>query len=256
MNGRIKIVALFLLISVALFSCNREKSGKIALCFTVSVDNQSLVFNEMKYKNALGQEYSVEEVKYFISDLMLTDKEGKRFSIIRNNPVHYVDHGISSTQKWEIADFFPIGEYRSLTFVFGLSQERNKSNSFVNPPESAMAWPSVLGGGYHYMQINGKWKQDGADSSLNIHTGISRLISSPDSLITHKHNYFTVSFSDVKFAIQEDKTTEMVLNMNINQWFSDDYDFQKYGAAIMENDFAQQILKKNGQSVFSLSTHK
>ena len=251
MNGKIKILSLFLLLSFLLFSCNKEKTGKLTIRFTASVDDESLVFNEKTYQNASENRYSIEEVKYFISDLMLTNKEGKKYSIIRDKAIHYVDHAIPSTLKWEIMDLFPMGEYHSLTFIFGLSQERNVSNFFVNPPENNMSWPSTLGGGYHYMQINGKWLRDGVELPLNIHTGISKLIS-PDSLISYSHNFFTVSFSDIKFEIQEDKTTEIVLNMNINQWFTNpiDYDFNNYGSGIMENDTAQKILQKNGENVF------
>jgi len=251
MNGKIKTLSLFLLISISLISCNREKTGKLTILFTATVGDNPLVFNEMIYQNVIGDRYSIDEVKYFISDLMITNKEGERH-IIKRNPVHYVDHAISSTQKWEIKDILSVGEYYSLTFIFGLSQERNISNSFVNPPESNMAWPSFLGGGYHYMQINGKWLHDEVASPLNIHTGISRLVSQ-DSLIRDEHNFFTVSISNIKFEIQKDKTTEVVLNMDINQWFTNpvDYKFSDYGTAIMANDTAQKILQKNGWNVFS-----
>ena len=256
MNGKIKILPLFLLLSLLLFSCHREKTGKLTILFTASVDDHPLTFNEMIYQNASGNLYSVDEVKYFISDLTLTDKEGKRYHLQRDKEIYYVDHAIISTLKWQIADLFPVGEYRSLAFTFGLSREKNVSNTFVNPPESNMAWSSALGGGYHYMQINGKWLDDGVENPLNIHTGISRLIS-PDSLISYVHNFFTVSFSDIKFEIQKDKPSEITLNMNINQWFTNpenpgNYDFKQYGTGIMENDAAQKILKENGGNVFRI----
>ena len=258
MNGRINTLSLFLLISLLLFSCNKEKTGKLAICFTASVDDKPLSFNEMIYQNASGNRYSVGEVKYFISDLVLTSKEGKRYNIVGDKPIHYVDHAIHSTLNWNITDPFPVGEYNSLTFIFGLSQERNVSNFFVNPPESDMAWSSPLGGGYHYMQINGKWLRDnGEEVPLNIHTGISKLIS-PDSLISYVHNCFMVTISDIKFEIQKGNPTEIVLNMNINQWFTnpENYDFRDYGTGIMENDTAQKILQKNGESVFTFSLRK
>ena len=257
MNGKIKTLSLFLLISCLLFSC-REETGKLSIRFTASVDDKTLVFNEMKYKNASDNEYSIDEIQYFISDLMLTNKGGNKYEIVRDK-IHYVDHAIPSTLKWNITDIFPVGEYRSLTFIFGLSQERNVSKFFVNPPERDMFWPDILGGGYHYMKINGKWKHDeDGVKPLNIHTGISRLISQ-DSLISYTHNFFTVILSDVKFEIQKDKTTEIVLDMNVNQWFTNpnNFDFNNYGTGIMENDKAQKILQENGkQNVFRLFLHE
>ena len=260
MSGKIKTLSLLLLLSMLFFSCNREKSGKLSIRFTASVDDKSLVFNEMIYQNASGNRYAIDEVKYFISELMIITKDGKNYYSIKNNPVHYVDHGISSTLQWAAPDHFPVGEYGSLAFIFGLTEERNTSNFFVNPPESNMAWPSTLGGGYHYMQINGKWEDGGEILPLNIHTGISRLVS-PDSLIRYVHNYFVVYLQDIEFEIQEKKTTEIVLNMNINQWFTNPnypqyYDFHVYGTEIMENHIAQQILQRNGESVFSINEKK
>jgi hypothetical protein len=257
MNGKIRILSFFLLASLLVFSCHKEKTGKIVIHFTASVDDKPLAFNKMTYQNASGNKYSIEEVKYFISDLILTDKKGKRFQITGDNSIHYVDHAISSTETWEIKDLFPVGEYRSLSFTFGLSQEKNISNFFVNPPECNMSWPSTLGGGYHYMQINGKWLHDEVETPFNIHTGISRLVS-PDSLISYTHHFFTVSLADIKFEIQKDKPTEIILNMNINEWFTnpENYDFNDYGTGIMENYKAQEILKKNGWNVFGFSLHK
>ena len=249
MSGKIKILPLFLLGALLLFSCHKEKTGKLTIHFTASVDDNPLVFNEMIYQNSSGNHYSIDEVKYFISELVLVNSEGKKFHVKGDKEIHYIDHAIHSSLKWDIRDFLPVGEYRAVSFIFGLSEEKNVSNSFVNPPESDMAWPSVSGGGYHYMQINGKWSPDEVNVlPLNIHTGISMVVSS-DSLKSYIHNFFTVSISDAKFEIQKDKTSEITLDMNINQWFAN-YDFSDYGTGIMENDTAQKILKKNGQNVF------
>ena len=255
MNGKIKILSLFLLSSLFLFSCNKEKTGKLAIRFTASVDDKPLTFNEMIYRNASGNLYSIDEVKYFISELVLINKDGEKFHLKRDKDIHYVNHAEGDPSlEWKIEDFFPIGEYRTVSFIFGLSREKNTPNAFVNPPESNMAWPSALGRGYHYMQINGKWSPDEVrELPLNIHTGISVVVS-PDSLKSEYHNYFTISISDTKFEIKENKTTEITLDMNINQWFTnpENYDFSDYGTGIMGNDKAQKILQKNGWNVFKI----
>ncbi len=253
MIGNMKRIALFFICSLFLFSCQREKTGKLVINFTASVDGEDLVFNDIRYKNAVGNQYSVEELKYFISDIILVTTEGYYVYLTSKN-IHYVDHSISSTLRWEIGDLLTATEYKYLYFVFGLSAENNVSNRFLNPPESNMAWPSTLGGGYHYMQINGKWDDNGIVSPLNIHTGICKTISA-DSLITYSHNSFGVLFSEADFSISENKTTELTLDMNINQWFTNpvQYDFRVHGPGIMEDELAQLILQANGWNVFSLS---
>ncbi len=103
----------------------------------------------------------------------------------------------------------------------------------------------------NYMQINGKWDDNGIVSPLNIHTGICKTISA-DSLITYSHNSFGVLFSEADFSISENKTTELTLDMNINQWFTNpvQYDFRVHGPGIMEDELAQLILQANGWNVF------
>jgi hypothetical protein len=47
---------------------------------------------------------------------------------------------------------------------------------YVNPPEVNMFWPEVLGGGYHYLMINGKWIDNNNQSKIyNFHLGRGQL---------------------------------------------------------------------------------
>lgn len=254
MTGKINISTL-LLIGILFFSCEeKEERGRLSLAFTFSVDDEEFSPDELIYTNAAGNLYQVNEVKFFISEVRLTNSNGEIFSIKDNNSIHYVDYDLEETKQWSMRDALPIGDYSNIQFYFGLSKGKNISNAFPNPPESNMAWPSGLGGGYHYMQINGKWSDNGVLSPINVHTGISKLYSA-DSLISYRHNFFTVE-SELPFTIETDQTTTLYVNMNINNWFSDPevFDFSEWGPGIMEDEEAQTIIKNNGWNVFTIST--
>jgi len=210
-------------------------------------------FNELIYTNTAGNLYQVNEIKYFISKLVLMSASGKPVEIKQNSGIHYVDNSISSTLQWRIAPI-PAGEYVSLSFVFGLDENDNQSNRFVNPPESNFSWPEILGGGYHYMQINGKFlNKDGAIQNMNIHTGIGQIRNEENEITSFVHNHFKVNLP-LKFVIEENKTVSLKLNMEIQRWFDTPnlYNFDEFGTGIMQNQRAQQLLKENGWNVFDL----
>jgi hypothetical protein len=106
-----------------------------------------------------------------------------------------------------------------------------------------------LGGGYHYMQINGKFlNKEGIIQNMNIHTGIGQ---EDDKII---QNYFTITLP-VNMNINEDKLLNIIpLNMEIQRWFDTPnlYNFDDFGTGIMQNQEAQKLLKENGGNVFDV----
>ena len=250
----VKKFFLLLIICILFFSCNKhKKNGSIEICFTHTIDENPVQFNQPIYTNAAGNHYQVNEVKYFISKLILIDANGKSIEIKQDNGVHYVDCSLEKTLLWNINEI-PQKKYAAFSFVFGLDEKDNKSNRFVNPPESNFSWPDVLGGGYHYMQINGKFRNKNGDlQNMNIHTGIGQLRDENNEITQFVHNYFTVTLP-VRFSIDENNTTQLTLNMEIQRWFDTPnlYNFDDFGTGIMQNQRAQQLLKENGNNVFDL----
>jgi hypothetical protein len=263
-----KNVKFFFFVTICLllfFSCQEkdslyeaeEKYGNLTLYFTQTIDSKPIQFNQLCYTNAAGNQYQVNEVKYFISRLMLMDIKGKSFAVRQNAGIHYVDHSIPNTLHWKI-EGIPPGEYIALSFVFGLDENDNKSYRFVNPPENNFAWPEVLGGGYHYMQINGKFKnREGKIQNMNIHTGIGQIRDENNEIKQFVHNYFTLTLP-IQLLINDSIVSSLALNMEIQRWFDTPnlYDFDEFGSGIMQNQHAQQLLKENGENVFEVDSKK
>ena len=62
---------------------------------------------------------------------------------------------------------------------------------FVNPPEVNMMWPDVLGGGYHYLMLNGKWKTPENNEKFMWNHKIYRKISLTNRIhLILKRNHF------------------------------------------------------------------
>jgi hypothetical protein len=258
------LLVIILPVALILTSCgDKEKpapvAGGLQISFEHVVDNQPLEVNEMKYTNAAGNPYEVAEVMYFISELKLYKQDGTVVIPNQWNNIHYADSRYAETLLWNAGNNIPPGTYDSLTFTFGLSEEINKSFMFVNPPEVNMAWPEVLGGGYHYMMLNGFWL-DTLDQrrSYNFHLGIGQIYANNSGQVGDitgfVHNNFTVKPAGQAFTVAEGTTLKLTLTMHIDSWFNTPfvYDHNQWGGAIMQNQDAMHIGCLNGRDVFTI----
>ncbi len=234
-------------------------SGKIIFSINHCVNGQPLTENELIYTNAAGNNYLITEVKYFISDITFYRNDGSKKVIGDWKDIFYVDENIPETKTIRFFDKIPAGAYDSITFIFGIPEQKNKSFMFVNPPEVDMFWPEVLGGGYHYMMINGKWKDTtGVNQPFNFHLGIGQLYhgntANVDSIYAFVQNYFMVHLPGSGFNMNDKDTLTFNLSMNIEKWFENPhiFDFNYRGGAIMQNQPAMQMAKENGWDVFAI----
>ena len=116
-----------------------------------------------------------------------------------------------------------------------------------------MFWPGPLGGGYHYMKLNGKYLDENDNlAPMNIHLGIWQ----DETEAFFYPNYFIVELP-LDMNLKEDTVNVIYLNMDIDNWLRNPhtYDIAAYGSAIMQNQEAQQALKDNGHNVFSIQTN-
>ena len=239
----------FVVLALLCSACTHEPSGHIKLNFSFVVDNDSLRLDTCMYRNAAGNLYEVNDVQFFISHVRLESSSGEMVEIADNQGIHYTDIRIPGTLSWSIADELPAEEYKSITFVFGLEGEQNSTGYFPNPPENNMSWPDVLGGGYHYMKINGRWIDgSGVRQPFNLHSGKIATDSG------FADNTFTVTLPLSQFAVGKNSSADLTLLMNVNAWFSNPYlfDFNVFGGSIMQNREAQEVLRANGRDVFGV----
>lgn len=232
---------LIILLSLLVASCTKkEENGFVDICVDYSVNNEPLITDTLCYTNEAGNEFLVTEIQWFASKWELQDEQGRW---IASDRIFYIDTNIPESQTLRM-DSIPIGKYKKVRFTFGLDESDNLSGRFSDPPESNMFWPEQLGGGYHYMKLNGKFVNEaGQLVPLNIHLG----------RLHEEDNHFVVELP-IDFSITESTENQLNLTMIIDNWFRSPnlYDFNEYGSAIMQNQAAQNVLKQNGQDVFDI----
>src|ERR1039457_1384461 len=224
--------AFFILVSFFFFSCQKKgaieritnNNGNILIQFTHLNNNEPVLFDTMIYMTSVGNHYMINDLQYFISGIQLHLTTGKWIQIETDKGVHYIDARDSSTFLWKLTDVIPTGSYDSVSFVFGLDAANNISFRFPDPPERVMFWPEILGGGYHYMKMDLKWKKNAQTKSMPFmfHLGIGQMYKgdsvNPDSIIGYIQNYFIVR-SSTPFSVDENKITRISIGMKIEKWF-------------------------------------
>jgi hypothetical protein len=142
----------------------------------------------------------------------------------------------------------PNGKYTNLEFIFGLDEVMNVNGGLENTLQNInMEWPIPGDQGYHYMKLEGKYDvyHTGTINSFNLHLGATG----------GNQNFFHVTLPISSLAIDSDNW-KITLIMDVNEWLRNPntYDFEVFGPAIMMNQTAQEQLKANGETVFSIQS--
>lgn len=244
MTNQIKFVALLTI--AALFtstSCTDDvASGTLQLKLEETVGQEDFAFDQMIYPSAAGHTYSAITLKYYLSRIQIKNKDGALLDLA---DVIYRDARDDETKLFSFGEI-PNGEYTSLEFVFGLDSVMNVDGGLENTIENInMEWPIPGDQGYHYMKFEGKYDvyNGGEIHNFNTHLGATK----------GNQNYFHVSLA-LPPLMMNGSSWQIELGVDLNEWYQNPevYDFEEYGQAIMMNQDAQEHLRGNGMSVFSV----
>jgi hypothetical protein len=236
-----------LVLSVSLFSCKDDEettsqNSTVVFNFKHLYKQQPLEIkndNQLVYTTSTGNEYNVKSLKYYISKIILEKVDGTMYDV---NMYKLINPAENQNYTQYHLNNIPAGVYNKLHFTFGIDSARNVLLGLPNNSETnSMEWPIVLGGGYHFMMLEGVFRK--SDSSLSgyaIHLG-----KTP--------NQYKASFN-VDLDLSAPSTKNIDIIMNLDQWFdgvnkinlNDGYGY------IMEDSLKQIQFKQNASSVFSI----
>lgn len=237
--------ALVALVSVGVSACSDDDAaapGTVVVELNHVVDGEPLAYNDLRYVNAAGDTYSVQKLLYYVSRVRLSGPDGT----FDTDVVHYCDASDPATRTLTLENV-PGGRYSQIEFVFGLNEEDNVTDALAPTTENInMAWPMPMGGGYHYMKLEGQFRRSGEEVMRTYATHTGRNMMTP--------HFFTVSLPFPGGAAPLDGDwIAVAVAMDLNEWyenpnvhaFPDD-------AMIMGNMAIQNQLAQNGATVFSL----
>ena len=255
-----KLKPLVLVLALLAVACTKPKEkAAINLNLGYEVNGKSLVTDTLCYENEAGNQFLFTEIQWFLSNIELKSEAGDWIMLHQQgladtldiSRVYYIDTDIPESQTLHFSPVKP-DHYTAIRFIFGLDESDNRTGLFTDPPESEMFWPDMLGGGYHYMKLNGKYvNEEGRLAPLAIHLGIGQ----NEECTQFYQNYFIVEIP-IDLTIKANHENQIHLAMVIDNWFRNPhtYDFNVWGSHIMQNQEAQRMLNVNGNDVFKIIT--
>lgn len=233
------IIPLVFLGLILISSCKKTEVPPrfSSLIFEINhnVDGESVSLDPFQFSNDAGNLYTITDYKYYLSNIQFISNNGE---IYTDPAIHLVDIKKNGSCSF-LLDSIPPGTYTTLSFDLGLDSIINVSNGLLNSIDNInMAWPDMLGGGYHFLKFEGKTWINNSINGFAIHLG-------------KNPNKIHFSFPIHKKMIYWNE--KLVLHHNINEWFKNplSYNFELHELYTMDNDSVMQVIKNNGKDVFS-----
>ena len=249
-----KLITIFIL--SFLFSCHTDNNDDIS---QVTVDfnfihywDDSKVtntdFNTIQYTNANGEALSIEKLRYLISKIAFQKLDGEIFVLDGYN---LVDVTNGTNLSFTPTSTIPIGNYSKVSFTFGFNNEDNYDSNYQDLNSASWNVPALLGGGYHFMQLEGKFIDNTTTETGYAYHAI-RAVDNSKTPQEFQNTFFQIDLDAV--SITKDATFE--IKMNIAEWFKNPnaWDLNVLNNMLMPNFNAQVMMFENGQNVFSLES--
>ncbi|WBX77002.1 hypothetical protein PG911_01715 [Tenacibaculum ovolyticum] len=249
---------LILFLSLALFSCSSDndeliKEVSVKIKFSQNWDGTTIEKSDLantKFTNKLGTKLSIEKLRYLVSKMTLTNGSNEAtvfddYKLVDLSDSESLIH--SSTLK--ISE----GTY-NLSMTFGFNNDDNyKAEGYQDLNSASWNVPDMLGGGYHYMQMEGKFLNKDIEEQGFAYHAIRAVDKTDPVNLKFDDTFFTVDLGVI--SIKNNATVE--IKMNAAEWFRNpnDWDLNELNSMLMPNFEAQKLMSANGKNgVFSLGT--
>lgn len=242
--------------SIFAISCKSDDDSEVTpvdvtLQFTHNWDGTAIEepdFETTHYINANGEDLTLSKLVYLISDVTFTNSSGESYDAGDYNLVNVreVDN-LTFTPDIQI----PPGDY-TVSFTFGFDDEDNIDAVYPDlnqTPEGSWGVPMMMGGGYHYMRLEGRFL-DNTSTLTGFQYHAIRANDANTTPITLQDTSIEVTLGQV--TVGNDTTIEV--KMNASEWFKNphQWDLNLLPGMLMPNFDAQIMIHENGASVFSL----
>ncbi|PCI97566.1 MAG: hypothetical protein COB15_07620 [Flavobacteriales bacterium] len=200
-------------------------------------------FNQFNFINANGDTMSISKLRYLVSGVKLNTSSGTELPMNGYNLVD-VTNGTGLSYTIGQAEF---GALANMSFNFGFDTTDNSGN-YIDLNSVSWGVPMMMGGGYHNMQLEGKYKVNGVDSLYAYHNIAKKR---PTMMAPYEANHIAINLPGIALN-QHNVVVE--IKMNIAEWFKnpDTWDLNTFHSSLMMNYTAQSMMQANGYNAFTL----
>ncbi|MBU3714141.1 MAG: hypothetical protein FGM46_04255 [Ferruginibacter sp.] len=189
------------------------KAQDVKLFFNNTINNLPVLLSKKEYKNSKNQDFILTKIKYYVSNITLTDIDGKIFIA---DTSFLIDESLIESQKIMLKNI-PTGHYQSIEFILGVDSLHNCSGAQSGSldPLNGMFW--TWNSGYIFFKLEGKSSfSNHADNTIEYHIGGYR---EPNN-----------SIRKIMLQLDSKMTNEIYLIADIGKLFStfDGIDFTEF----------------------------
>ncbi len=209
-----RLVTLLFFASVFI-SSNRVKgrpdndSASVKISFINTVKNSRIVLNDSVYTNPFEEKYSISKLRYYVTNVSLNN--GSK-SCIEKSSYHLIDESKEESQSFTFN--VPPGNYTSLQFLLGVDSLHNVSGAQTGDldPTKDMFW--TWNSGYVMAKMEGNSPASNlVNNKYEFHIGG---YAGPYNVIKK----IQLDFNNKSFEVTAGKTIEIIINADINTWWS------------------------------------
>lgn len=223
------------------------QAGRVALSFQATVNNKPLILDSIRYKNQVGQPYSISRLSLFLSEFCFHHSDGSLFHC--EDSVGWFDSGKQNNNL--ILKNIPEGNYSKFSFNVGLKPKWNRADPWafgaqhpLNPNVSSLYWNWK--GGYIFAAIEGLYRRKNQKEYL----GFSY----------HFANEQNLTPISISCEIPVYEQTGITIDLAIDKLFHAEgsIDFVNTGSSShsKQQDIVAEILKNNFRNAFSIHAEK
>ena len=210
-----KIIALLLITSLCI-SCGEDQDDNISTLANVSfklshyfnnIQVTAENFTNLDFTNENGEILNIERFRYLISRVELENSNGLVYRL-KDYKFTNLAEATSYTFNGDIS--IPAGNY-TLKLIWGFNEEDNIDGAYQDLNTASWNWPTPLGGGYHFLQFDGKYNVNTTPAAFNYHNGTARVSDG-----VFEQNFVTLEFAHPIFVTNN---TSIELKLDIAELF-------------------------------------
>ena len=180
MKFQLKNIAAVVAIAISLFSCSNDEEiisgeGNLKLEFDNTYGTANFAFNT-EYTNSNGEKVKATQLKYIVSNIVLTKADGTTFTYPKSSSYFIVDEATTASQILNLANI-PAADYTSVKFGIGVDRAQwelgaTGQGDFLAAAQTAgMTWNWT--GGYKFVAFEGNATSATLTTPRNyrVHTG-------------------------------------------------------------------------------------
>lgn len=236
--------------AVLIVSCKRDKkitpennpveNPYSSAHFSVVIKSgvSSIIWDSLSNINAAGNTYSIHNLNMYISNISMKRNDGY---IYNSKCVFYIDPAQQSKNSLQL-DSIPKGNYIEISYLIGVDSVRNVDFGLGTTVDNLnMAWPTAMGGGYHFIKIEGHYL-----NTSNTKKGYAIHLGRNENLVKIKMNCSMV---------QQYPQHDYSITFNVNEVFQTpyQYDLNLDNNYTMSDSVAMSKIKKNIQDAFTIN---